>query len=104
MLPAFDGKPISRKTPLYWQFDRAISEPKIAMRQGDWKVLADADLDRFELYNLADDPRETTDVASRHPERLKEMAALLRKMHDQIKAEGPTWPPFHRLPTSKEKD
>lgn len=91
---AFEDKPVVRRVPLYWQYDRALGKPKIAMRQGDWKILADAKLDQFELYNLTDDPRETTDLAAKQPERLGRMSSELRKLHDQIKAEGPKWPVF----------
>src|SRR5262249_32977984 len=37
--PVFGGKPVSRKVPLYWHFNGALSKPKVAMRVGDWKVL-----------------------------------------------------------------
>ena len=90
--PIFDGKPVERAVPLYWQYDRALGRPKVAMRQGDWKILADADLERFELYNLRDDLAETTDLAQKAPDRLDAMAQTLTRLHDAIKAEGPTWP------------
>ena len=52
----------------------------LAFRQGDWKLVsteptrwqgdeADLALSAFELYNLADDPFETTDLASDHPDK-----------------------------------
>ncbi len=102
MLAALEGKPVKRSVPLYWQFDRALGEPKVAMRQGDWKILADATLDRFELYNLVDDPHETTDLAARRPDRIREMSKTLRALHDQIKTEAPTWPAW-RPPTASRK-
>jgi arylsulfatase A len=104
MLPALEGKPVKRTVPLYWQYDRAISQPRIAMRQGDWKILADAMLDRFELYNLVDDPRETTDLAARRPDRVRDMSGTLRAMHDQIKAEAPTWPAYRPPPATRTGD
>ncbi|MBN1341336.1 MAG: sulfatase-like hydrolase/transferase [Phycisphaerae bacterium] len=94
--PIFTGKPIERKVPLYWQYDRAISKPKTAMRQGDWKLLADADLRTFELYNLRKDLRETTNLIDRHPDRAKAMTDTLKRLHGEIKAEGPTWPAWDR--------
>ncbi len=94
--PIFNGKPIERPVPLYWQYDRALGDPKIAMRQGDWKLLAHANLETFELYNLKGDLRETTDRAGRDPERVKAMARRLVALHDEIKAEGPKWPAWHR--------
>jgi len=92
ILPIFEGRPIERKVPLYWQYDRAISEPKTAMRQGDWKILANAPPSQFELYNLSRDPGETTNLAAKQPQRLQAMAATLSRLYGEIKAEGPTWP------------
>jgi arylsulfatase A-like enzyme len=51
-----------------------------AVRKGDWKlhvcVSRDRELvDACELYNLAGDIGETTDLAERHPEIVKELAA-----------------------------
>ena len=34
-LPALEGKPIARSTPLYWHFNRAEGKPKVAMRVGE---------------------------------------------------------------------
>jgi arylsulfatase A len=113
-LPIFEGKPIERKTPLYWQFNFAASKPKVAMRIGDWKILATltepeskptaditdemeqgikrAELDTFELYNLREDVGETTDLAEKEPDRLAAMAARLRKLYHEVRDESPTWP------------
>jgi arylsulfatase A len=109
----FAGKPIERKTPLYWHFNGALSKPKVAMRIGDWKILAHldgpepqrgadivaeeqkalkkAELVSFELYNLVKDPGEKTDLATVEPERLKSMATTLRKMYREVRDESPTW-------------
>lgn len=87
-LPIFEGKPIVRKKPLYWQFDKAISGPwKISMRQGPWKILANASLDAFALYNLAEDIGETHDLAAAEPERVRSMSAELKRLHGEINSE-----------------
>ena len=113
-LPILEGKPILRKTPLYWHFNSARGGPKVAMRRGDWKILATltgpdikpysdirsgdqeliktAELKEFELYNLKQDIGETTDLSSREPERLKEMATALSEMYHEVRDESPTWP------------
>jgi arylsulfatase A len=113
-LPIFEGDSIERKTPLYWQFNYARSKPKVAMRVGDWKILATltepeskpvaditdglqqgikrAELDSFELYNLREDVGETTDLAEQQPERLAAMAAQLRKLYREVRDESPVWP------------
>ncbi len=114
LLPAVEGKPIARKTPLYWHFNAAQGEPKVAMRDGDWKILArltgpetkpgggiqaadqralkTAEVTGFELYNLREDIGEKTDLAAGEPERLKEIAAKLRRMYREVRDESPTWP------------
>lgn len=92
ILPALEGRPVERKTPLYWQYDRALGNPKVAIRQNDWKLLAHADLKTFELYNLRADLTEKHDVAAREPGRVKTLSENLLAMHREIKAEGPTWP------------
>ena len=95
-LPVLNGKPLQRSTPLYWQYDRAISEPKIALRDGDWKLLATADLSRFELYNLKADRAETDNLADAETDRVAALAARLKKLHAEIKREGPSWPEWKR--------
>lgn len=102
-LPIFESKPIRRKQPLYWQYDRALGWAKVAMRDGDWKILADADLKRFELYHIRQDIGEKNDLAGKEPERLAAMGAALKRIHSQVKAEGPTWP-ARKKPAKGERD
>jgi len=47
-----------------------------ALRVGEWKLVSAKDGgNRWELYNLANDRGETTDVAAQHPGRVRDMAA-----------------------------
>ena len=91
-LPIFAEKPVVRSAPLYWQYDLAHGGPKIAIRDGAWKLLATAGFTTFELYDLGSDPNETSNLAAVQTERVKSLAATMRKLHDEIKAEGPKWP------------
>ncbi len=45
--------------------------------QGPWKLLAWLDRNRFELYNLDDDPHEQTNLADHYPDRVAQLRALL---------------------------
>ena len=114
LLPILEGRPVLRSTPLYWQFNRASSEPKVAMRIGDWKILArlsgpslgpgadlvDADmraikaaeLVSFELYNLAADIGETQDFARVETGRLRSMIARLQRLYGEVRSETLVWP------------
>ena len=113
-LPIFEGAPIERPLPLYWQYNRARSEPKVAMRDGAWKILAtltgpkltptgdlllkdmqaikSAELASFELYDLSNDIAETTDLAAKETERLRAMSGALRERYRQVRDESPVWP------------
>ena len=89
ILPVFEGKPILRPHPLYWQYDNAISRPWIiSLRDGPWKLLADAALEQFQLYRIADDIGEQHDLAKEQPKRVREMALVMKGLHAEIAAEG----------------
>lgn len=65
---------------LYWEFP--VGKGAQAIRKGDWKavrvgVSKDPDIP-VELYNLAEDIGETTDVAAEHPDIVEEMKALFK--------------------------
>ncbi len=92
LLPLFAGKAeVTRQRPLYWRCPIAIQWPKTAMRIGDWKIVANEPLTRFELYDLGKDPREQTNLADREPEKLAEMRDALKALNSEIEAEGPDW-------------
>lgn len=91
-LSIFRGKKLNRKIPLYWQYDRALSKPfTVAMRQGDFKILSDNEMTKFELYNLRKDTAEQHNLTESQPERLEVMKKALAKLHSEIDAEGPVW-------------
>ncbi len=87
----FDGVDVSgpavhEPRPLYWRWGGFV-----AYREGPWKIITDEALEKPELYNLADDLAETTDLATREPERLAAMLGRLRSYTAEIEAEAPDW-------------
>lgn len=92
VLPALEGKAtrLDRPQPLFWRLHMAPNM-KIAMRVDDWKILADETLTEFELYNLKDDEKETTDLKDKEPERFAAMKTQLIQHNASIDAEGPDW-------------
>ncbi len=113
-LPALQGRPLARPTPLYWQFAYATDGPQVAMRVGRWKVTARLDtepfsrrpdlvpgelarlksarLTDFRLFDLKADPQELKDLASQLPERLHELAEKLKAKHRDVQQDSPLWP------------
>lgn len=70
----------------------ALSRPlTVAMREGDWKILADKKMTKFELYNLRNDISEKHNIAERQPKRLAAMKKTIAKLHAEIEAEEPRW-------------
>ena len=56
--------------------------------RGDVKLMHDRAADRFELYDLASDPKEMTDLSQARSELLLEMKAELNAVHDAARAAG----------------
>lgn len=48
-----------------------------ALRKGDWKIVRETPDQPWQLYNLAEDPSETFDLAGEYPERIKELKTAL---------------------------
>jgi len=87
----------SRKAPLCWRRppDRKTMQtkeqlPDLAIREGDWKLLCDYDGGRPQLFNLASDKSETTNVAASNLELVSRLAKMLRLWNDSMPADkGP---------------
>lgn len=81
------GKPSARDKDMYWEYGRnsyAFNYPKgrdhspnLAIRSGKWKLLVDYHMNDVELYDMDTDYFETTNVAEKHPEIVKELKRKL---------------------------
>jgi arylsulfatase A-like enzyme len=82
------GAPMQVTDPIMWQYacnpggsllpgNPDYISPNLAMREGKWKLLINADSTRTELYNLEKDPGETTNLAEEESERAMDMASRL---------------------------
>jgi arylsulfatase A-like enzyme len=92
MSPALKGEALRRTRPLFWEYGRnekAFSypegrnrSPNVAVLDGDWKLLVNADGKGEELYELASDPVEEHDRVATEPDvvrRLREAALKWRR-------------------------
>jgi arylsulfatase A len=86
MLPVFSGDVVRRQVPLYWRWGG-----KVAYREDNWKIVVDEALEKPELYDLATDRNESTNLATREADRLAAMMARLRAYTAEVEAEGPDW-------------
>jgi arylsulfatase A len=91
LLPVLAGRPIERSQPLYWRNHLAAATHRAALRVGDWKIIGNNDLTRFELYNLREDERETRELSAEQPAKFAELKAAFIKHDRAVLAEGPDW-------------
>jgi len=69
LVPSFEGKDLHRKNPLFWEH-----ESNRAIREGKWKLVAKAD-EPWELYDMETDRTEMHDLASKYPDRVRDLSA-----------------------------
>ena len=93
MSAAFFGETPQRDKALFYEYGRNTNSfafpraarqrsPNVAVRDGKWKLLVNADGTDAELYDVEADASETTDLAGRNPKqvaRLKKAALAWRK-------------------------
>ncbi len=121
---ALDGTDISgflrngtfkRAKPLLWCYFSAISQPKVAIRDGPWKLLATLDenqlprftnltasekqqaqsarLTQFELYDLRNDATESKNLIGSRPGKFSEMRDKLQAGYRELLDDSPVWTP-----------
>jgi arylsulfatase A-like enzyme len=75
---ALRGDPVARAKPLFWEYGRNEKSfqypaapdrsPNVAMLEGKWKLLINADGAGAELYDIIADPKEAKSVADSNPD------------------------------------
>lgn len=91
MTAAWNGKSLERAAPLFWEYGRNDTSfnypkvgdrsPNVAVRDGNWKLLVNADGNGAELYDVVADKNEEKNVIADHADvakRMKEMALAWR--------------------------
>lgn len=89
------GDPLERDT-LFWDFPHYISKganfemsyPTSTVRSGDWKLIQSLEDSSVELFNLAEDPQETTDLSIDRHDKVTELRGLLTAHRIAIDAQN----------------
>jgi arylsulfatase A-like enzyme len=97
---AFDGEDVagtligkstaSRQSPIYWRRppdrpgDQGQNLPDLAVRDGQWKLLCEYDGSAAQLYDLANDRAETTNVAAGHADVVQRLIASAIAWHKSM--------------------
>ncbi len=112
-LPALEGKPLVRDKPLVWAYFNALNEAQVAMRDGNYKVLAqlnggrlakiqnvttetlpqvrDASLTDIEIYDVRKDIHEDNDLASAEPDVARELTEKLERNYRELVTHSHVW-------------
>ena len=92
ILPLCMGKKSVEERPLYWYFPHHRKEGLsmgAVIRKGKWKYITDFENEKEYLYDLENDIGEQNNLAEKHPEKVKELAANLKKWQKEVNAEVP---------------
>lgn len=81
LLAAFNGEEITRTKPIFWEW-RGVNKspdywPRLAVREGDWKLALTYDAKHVELHQLVGDRAESKDSAKEHPELVARLSKLV---------------------------
>ena len=91
LVPLLKGDPLARG-PLFWHYPHYGNQggaPGGSVRADDWKLIEWYE-GSVELYNLRDDIGEKYNLASQHPEKMKELQAKLAAWRRDVGAVMPT--------------
>ncbi|MGJ8642224.1 MAG: sulfatase family protein [Luteolibacter sp.] len=102
-LPALGNQALEREKPLLWVFYNALNERRVAMRDGEWKIMAKMNLPKyitvdtknedkvkaatltdFQLFHVSEDHDESEDLSKSHPEKLAELKELLEVQYREL--------------------
>jgi arylsulfatase A-like enzyme len=90
------GRGPPKPRPFYWHFPHYTnqgSQPAGAIRDGDWKLVEGYEDGRVELFNLAKDMSEATNLSAREPRRVarlkRQLAAWRQRVGAQTNAPNP---------------
>ncbi|HEV3203019.1 MAG TPA: sulfatase [Gemmataceae bacterium] len=88
-----------KRDALYWHYPHYSNQggkPGSAIRKGDYKLIEFYEDGKLELYNLKEDIGEKTDLASKMPQKAKEMREMLNEWRKAVDAQMPTPNPDYK--------
>ena len=80
--PILTENNLLNRDELFWHFPHYHGsgwKPGSALRKGDWKLVVHYEDNRAELFNLAEDAGETTDISEKYAKKTIELNNILKK-------------------------
>lgn len=103
LLPVLRGRGDLEREELFWHYPHyhgSGHRPSGAVRSGRHKLIEWYENDRVELYDLREDPGETTDLSGEMPELKARLLQRLARWRDSVDAEMPRPNPEYQAPAS----
>ena len=100
-LAALRGEPQPARAPIFWHYPHYGNQggfPGGALRDGDWKLIERYETGALELYHLARDPRERTNLVAQESARAQSMHAQLAAWRKDVGAKMPVPNPKEKVP------
>ena len=97
LLPLLKGGNLAERDLIwhYPHYGNQGGEPSSIIRRGDWKLIHYYEDGREELYNLAKDPSETSDLAGKNPELARQLSHDLFRFLKEAGAKFPVKDPLY---------
>jgi arylsulfatase A len=96
LAPLLAGGDTLPRDTLYWHYPHYQTlPPHSAIRHGDWKLVKHYEDGRVELFDLAKDPGEKSDLSAKLPEKARQMEEWLAAHLKAIGAQMPVPNPNH---------
>ncbi|QDT03282.1 Arylsulfatase precursor [Rubripirellula lacrimiformis] len=86
LLDYFEGAEAPKRDYFYWELHEG--KPIRAARWGDWKAVQNGVDQPIEIYDLATDRSESSNIAGQHPDQVKRAKAIFAEAHRP----DPNWP------------
>ena len=106
LLPILNQSGDLGRDALYWHYphySNAGATPTGAIREGEWKLIEFFEDGRVALFNLADDPAESTDLSSQFPDRAAAMATKLANWRIDVAAKPALSNPMYDVDRESER-
>ena len=108
--PALENKAVERTKPLVWAYYNSLNGHQLAMRDGDWKVIAklnikknsnlhsgniesvkNARISDIEIYKISEDIGESKKLNEKFPEKLTELKKKLESEYAKLLNDSHVW-------------
>lgn len=100
LLPVVTRNTELKRDELFWHFPHyhgSAWKPGSALRKGEWKLVVHYEQNLIELFNLSEDPGETTDISASMPEKTEELIRILNQKLKETGAQFPKANPEYKI-------